>query len=85
MASAPVLLLFVWFFGAHLYGTDRSLNNDFEVMEGSLLSLFLLLFALDILAFPTTPIHRWRHEDMAGLKFRAARCTSCSGQMQTSA
>merc|ERR1712007_177192 len=58
MAFAPIFLLTDWFIGAHLFPKTRdSLENNFQVMQSSLLAILLLLFSLNMLAFPSVPVH----------------------------
>mmetsp|Transcript_43833 Transcript_43833/g.121792 ORF Transcript_43833/g.121792 Transcript_43833/m.121792 type:complete len:365 (-) Transcript_43833:121-1215(-) len=71
MSVSPLMLLIVWFIGAHVFPkSPKSLDNNFYIMEGSLLSICLLLFSLNRLAFPSTPVHHWKREEMLLLKFR---------------
>ncbi|CAE8593282.1 unnamed protein product [Polarella glacialis] len=67
MALAPIVLPTLWLIQIVLF----DLEGQFEVFRASTLSGLLLLFALDMLAFPSVPVHDWRASaDFLRLKFR---------------
>lgn len=71
MASAPCLLMIIWFFGAYFYPkSSDSYQNNFVIMQESLLSIVILLFSLNLLAYPSIPVHHWDQEEMERLNFK---------------
>jgi len=59
MASGPVLLPIVWFIQVIIWTDGREEVNQLTVMKSCTLSGVMLLFSLDLLAFPTAPSHDW--------------------------
>ncbi|CAK0792427.1 unnamed protein product [Prorocentrum cordatum] len=68
MCIGPVLLPLLWMSQILLFG----LQSQWSVLGESVPSGFLLLFSLDFLAFPTTPVHEWprNSEQLASTQFR---------------
>jgi len=71
MAVGPVLLPAVWFFQVVWYTTDKEQYVNLWVMKECTVSGLLLLFSLNLLAFPSAAVHRWDSSpDFMALHFR---------------
>ncbi|CAK0890383.1 unnamed protein product [Prorocentrum cordatum] len=68
MCIGPVFLPLLWIFQILAF----DLQSQWTVLGQSIPSGLLLLFALDFLAFPATPVHEWSSNDeqLASTQFR---------------
>jgi hypothetical protein len=68
MCIGPVALPLLWIIQIFVF----DLKGQWTVLGESIPSGLLLLFALDFLAFPTTPVHEWPRNDeqLASIQFR---------------
>eukprot|EP00933_Yihiella_yeosuensis_P011089 TRINITY_DN1180_c0_g1_i2.p1 TRINITY_DN1180_c0_g1~~TRINITY_DN1180_c0_g1_i2.p1 ORF type:complete len:361 (+),score=41.29 TRINITY_DN1180_c0_g1_i2:90-1085(+) len=67
MTIAPLVLPVIWIVQIVYY----DLENQIAVLKGSALSGVLLLFSLNLLAFPSVPYHDWcANERFQALRFR---------------
>lgn len=68
MACGPVVLPFMWFGEIVAYNLW---DNQLNVLRRCAIAALVLLWALNILAFPTTPVHYWQsNADFLDLRFR---------------
>lgn len=71
MALGPVLLPAIWFCQVIWYTNHKEQYINVWVMKECMLSGLLLLFSLNLLAFPTAAVHRWDNSpDFMALQFR---------------
>lgn len=71
MALGPVLMPMFWLWNVVMYTSGHDFSTNVLLMRRSALSGFFLLFSLNLLAFPTTPVHDWRAcPDFLALRFR---------------
>mmetsp|Transcript_135185 Transcript_135185/g.432102 ORF Transcript_135185/g.432102 Transcript_135185/m.432102 type:complete len:361 (-) Transcript_135185:119-1201(-) len=84
MSAGPVLLPVTWFLQVVVWTSGNEALINLSVMKSCTMSGLMLLFSLNLLAFPTAPVHFWHGcEEFLELRFRRS-CLSLFLQSNSS-